>query len=316
MQVLRRRTSTTPHAFGRYSHLWASSEIESARSRPANADASRARPPPAGRRRRRRAATPALRAQTSASSAIGSIAPVSVVPAVATTATGVTPAAGRCRSRRRRRPAAAGGGRRGRARAPGRPPIPSSSTARVDRVVRLLRAVDGARWSRPCRWRGAGQRPLARGRQRGQVADGAAAGEGAAAGGEADQLPHPAHRLVLDLAGGAGVDRHVGVEAGRQRVADDADLEPRGADEREVARPRLGDRLVEDPRSVVQHRRDSAGPSGSGACSIAPHAVVDRRLVGTGLVEAPPRLDDQRRRPLEHLLSGRLQMERRGLLHS
>ena len=31
----RSRTSTTPHAFGRYSHLWASTDTESARSSPA-----------------------------------------------------------------------------------------------------------------------------------------------------------------------------------------------------------------------------------------------------------------------------------------
>ena len=50
-------------------------------------------PPPAARTRRRRAARRPRSTHTSASASIGSTAPVSVVPAVATTATGTRPAA-------------------------------------------------------------------------------------------------------------------------------------------------------------------------------------------------------------------------------
>ena len=60
------RTSTTPHALGRYSHLCASTVIESARSSPRNSGRRSASPLPAGRTRRRRAARRRGSAQTSA----------------------------------------------------------------------------------------------------------------------------------------------------------------------------------------------------------------------------------------------------------
>src|SRR6266545_1298609 len=92
-----RRTSTTPQAFGRYSHLCTSTEHESARSSPVN----RSRPD-----RVAAAGSPYApsmcshtprSAHTSASASAGSTAPVRVVPPVATTATGVTPSIDRDR---------------------------------------------------------------------------------------------------------------------------------------------------------------------------------------------------------------------------
>ncbi len=125
------RTRTTPQAFGRYSHLWASTETESARSMPRNkgacvgTDAAGTPYAPSTWSQTPRSA------QTSAISSIGSIAPVSVVPAVATTATGRMPAAMSASSA-----SASASGRRRRAPSIGMSrrlfdPMPKSSTARV-----------------------------------------------------------------------------------------------------------------------------------------------------------------------------------------
>ena len=66
----------------------------SRRGRGPRTGAPRARsPPPGARRRRRRGARPVRGSQTSAIASSGSIAPVSVVPALATTAIGATPSA-------------------------------------------------------------------------------------------------------------------------------------------------------------------------------------------------------------------------------
>ena len=72
----------------------------------------------------------------------------------------------------------------------------------------------------------------------------------------------PANRLVLDLRGRAGVDRQVDVVGVGQEVGEGADLEAARADEREVARPRLRDRLVEDARGVIERLVDGLGPWG------------------------------------------------------
>ena len=97
----------------------------------------------------------------------------------------------------------------------------------LDRVVRLLGAVERRRRAAepvPARAR---DRALPGRGERGHVRDRAAAREGARGGREADELGHPADGLVLDLRRGGGPDGEVRVEARGEQVADDADLEAR-----------------------------------------------------------------------------------------
>ena len=118
-----------------------------------------------------------------------------------------------------------------------------------------------------------------------------------AAGGIADQLADPSHRLLLDLRGRSGVHRQIGIEARCQRVADHADLEPRRADEREVPRARLGDALVQDPGGILQQRwwpawrRPAAMPKAACApCHRPPAAPAGRgRTRATHRRSAPRR---------------------------
>src|SRR6185503_15771903 len=84
------------------------------------------------------------------------------------------------------------------------------------------------------------------------VRDRPAARERAGGSGKADELAHPADGLLLHLRRGAGPQRKVDVEAGREQVAEDADLETRRADEGEEPRPRLRERRVEDPGGVLE----------------------------------------------------------------
>ena len=87
------RTRTTPHAFGQVEPLVRVDRAPNRRARAPRTGPRCDRRPPAARTRRRRGARRRAPRRRRRSASIGSIAPVSVVPAVATTATGVTPAA-------------------------------------------------------------------------------------------------------------------------------------------------------------------------------------------------------------------------------
>ena len=89
-------------------------------------------------------------------------------------------------------------------------------------------------------------------------------------GREPDELGHPADRLILDLRGGRRPDREVGVEARGEEVAEHADLEARRADEGEVARARLGDRLVERPARILEHLERAASAPRAAPLRAAP----------------------------------------------
>ena len=161
-----------------------------------------------------------------------------------------------------------------------------------DRVVHLRGAVEGEAGAREALVARAGERTLPRGRQRGQVRGRAAARERARLAREADELARPADGLHLDLGGGARPDGEVDVVAGGERVGDHPDLEPRRADEGEVARPRLRDALVERPRRVgdrLPRRRAVLGkPEPAAARSAADRPAAARP--GTGRSSArPPR---------------------------
>ena len=123
-------------------------------------------------------------------------------------------------------------------------------------------------------------------------------------GGEADELRHPADRLILDLGRGRRPHGEVDVEAGGEQIAEHADLEAGRADEREVARPRLGERLVEHPARVLEHLERARRRLGQRGLEQHLEAVVDRRLVRAGVVEARPALGDDLGRALERLLTG------------
>ena len=101
----------------------------------------------------------------------------------------------------------------------------------LNRVVRLLRAVErrrGAADTVPSR---AWDRPLARRCERRHVRHRAAAREGAGRCREADELCHPADRLILDLRRGGRPHCQVRVEARGEEVAEHADFETRRRDE-------------------------------------------------------------------------------------
>ena len=91
-----------------------------------------------------------------------------------------------------------------------------------------------------------------------------------AAAGKADELGDPADGLVLDLGGGGRPDGEVRVEARGEQIADDADLEARRGDEREVARARLGDRLVEAAACVLEHLERTGRPTRAAPPRAAP----------------------------------------------
>jgi hypothetical protein len=97
----------------------------------------------------------------------------------------------------------------------------------LDGVVDLLGGVD----DRPCfpdaGQARAGKRTLPGGGQGGQVADSTPAGEGAAGPRIPDELADPAKRLAFDLCGRDRVAGEIDVEARRQRIGENADLEAR-----------------------------------------------------------------------------------------
>ena len=179
----------------------------------------------------------------------------------------------------------------------------------LDRVVRLARAVERRLGTPEPVVAGPGNRALAGRGERRHVRDGAAARERARPGREADELRHPADRLILDLGRGRRPHGEVDVEARGEQVAEHADLEPGRADEGEVARTRLGERLVEHPARILEHLERARRRLGQGRFEQHLEPVVDRRLVRTSVVEARPALGDDLGRALERLLPGDVEAE-------
>ena len=195
------------------------------------------------------------------------------------------------RSPRRGRRAASGGARRDRtARRLSEPDAQQLDRPRHG-VVDLLRAVDGdASPAEPGVARSR-HRSFAGRRERAHVADRAAARERTTRGREPDELRDPANGLILDLRRCAGIDRQIDVVGVGEEVGEGTDLEPARADEREVARPRLRDRLVEDARGVIERLVDRA--SDPTAAPLRGAAARDRPAAapraGTGRSFARPR---------------------------
>ncbi len=289
--------------------MWASTATECARSNPAN---SSGRAATAGRPYAPSTWNQTPRSsQMSAIASSGSIAPVSVVPAVATTAIGVTPSA-------RSRSIAS-------ARAPGCEPAFGAERDRAqvrradaerldrpgDRVMHLLRAVDRHALAAEPLVARAGQGVFARGGERGRVRDRATARERPGRIGRvADELGRPADRLLLDQRRGSRVDREVDVVGMREQVADRPDLEPARTHPDEVPGPGLRDRLVEDPRRIVDRlvrrtrRRRELGQQEPA------DAFVERGLLGPVAVEALPGLRDELGSVLEHLFARGVEPQR------
>jgi hypothetical protein len=115
---------------------------------------------------------------------------------------------------------------------------------------------------------------------------------------------------VLDHGGGSRVHRQVDVVRLREQVAHGADLQPARPDEREVPGPRLRDRLVEDPRGIVERLVYRDGVFREGRPDQVLDALVERRLLGSEPVERPPRLRDELRRVLQRLLARRVEAQR------
>jgi hypothetical protein len=176
-----------------------------------------------------------------------------------------------------------------------------------DRVVDLFGAVHGRVTGGETAVARAGQRPLSCRRDRRQVADRAAARERAVRRRVPDELGDPADRLMLHHRGGAGVDGQIDVVRLCQQIPDRPDLEARRPDEREVPRPGLGDRLVQDPRCIVERLVDGNRVLRKGAPDQLAYALVQRGLLWTEPVERPPRLRDQLRRMLQRLLARRVE---------
>ena len=247
----------------------------------------------------------------SAIASSGSIAPVSVVPAVATTAIGVTPSA---RSRSIASASAVGfepalGAERD------RPQVRRADAERLDgpgdRVVHLLRAVDRHALAAEPLVARAGQGVLARRGERGRVRDRAAARERPRGVGRVpDELGRPPDRLLLDQRRRARVDREVDVVGVREQVADRADLQAARAHPDEVPGARLRDRLVEDPCRVVDRLVGGPGRGRELGLQEPADAFVERGLLGPVPVEALPRLGDELGRVLEHLLARGVQPQR------
>ena len=185
-----------------------------------------------------------------------------------------------------------------------------------DRVVHLGGAVDRQRPPRQPFDPRPRERLLTRRCERGDVADRPAARERSDRRGEPDELADPPDRLVLDLRRGPRIDRQVDVVRVCQQVRDRADLQSRRTDEREVPRPRLRDRLVQDARGVVECLVHRDGLGRQPGLEEPPHALVERGLLGPVPVEAPPRLLHQPGRVREDLLARRVEPERSvGLRH-
>ncbi len=189
-------------------------------------------------------------------------------------------------------------------------PDPQQLDRPCDRVVHLGGAVDRETPSRQAVGPGAGHRLLARRRERGHVADRPAAGERPDRGGEPDEFTHPANGLLLDLRGGPRVDGQVDVVRVGEQVGDRPDLQTRRPDEREVPRARLCDRTVQHARGIVERLVHRHGRCGQPGLEEAPHALVERGLLGPVPIEAPPRLLDQLRRVHERLLARGVETKR------
>ena len=155
------------------------------------------------------------RSHTSAIAPIGSTAPVSVVPAVATTATGVSRRPGRGSARRRARRRASGAARRSAPGAARRPSPPASTARTIEWCASSEQYTVAMCPATPCS-RAPGQRVLAGRQQRGQVGRLAAAREVALPEREADELGHPPHGLPVEQIRRAGSGRQVGV-VGREQ---------------------------------------------------------------------------------------------------
>ena len=172
-------------------------------------------------------------------------------------------------------------------------PTPSSSAARLTDSWTSADAYSAHGRPGQARMTGAGQRTLARGGQRRHVRDGAAAGERAGRDRVAEGLTEPLERLALHQVGRAGDDREIDVVAGRQRVAQHRDLEPGRGDECEVARSRLGNRVVEHVGRLVERLQNRSRPECDRRGQRGAQLVVHGRLLGARVVEAPPGLGDQ-----------------------
>ena len=146
-------------------------------------------------------------------------------------------------------------------------------------------------------------RPLACRRERGHVRHRASAREGPGLRRKADELGDPADGLILDLRRRGRPDGEVRVEARGEEIAEHADLEARRADEGEVARAGLGDRLVERPPRVVEDLERPCRELGQRRLEQRPEPVVDRRLRQARVVEAAPPCDDDLGGTFERLLA-------------
>ena len=182
-------------------------------------------------------------------------------------------------------------------------PDPEQLGRADDGVVHLLGAVDRERAAGDAGLARAGKRAFAGCGERGEVRNRPATRERARLRRIADELARPAHRLQLDLRGGAGPDGEVGVVAGGERIGDHADLEARRADESEVARPRLGDALVERLGRVGDGGFGRRAARGKRLLQKRRQRSVDRRLPDAKAVEAPPGFPDHGRCAGERLLA-------------
>ena len=133
-----------------------------------------------------------------------------------------------------------------------------------------------------------------------------------AAAGKPRNSRRPTHGLILDLRRGGRPDGEVRVEARREQIADDADLEAGRRNEREVPRPRLGDRLVEPAPRVLEHLEHVGRPVGKRCIEQLLEAVVDRRLELARVVEAPPAAEDDVDGAVERLLTGDVEAKAHG----
>ena len=231
-----------------------------------------------------------------------------VVPAVATTATGTTPAVGPRRSRPQRRPDAAAARRPARASAPGR-----SRARAAPRSERLSSAPRPSSRARAAHVEhpgapGARDRALTGCRERGDVRDRPPL-VNAPPRRVADERAHPAHGPFLDRRGGTGPDRQVHVEAGCEQVAQHADLEPGRADEGEEP----GSRCAIDESSRCAASSSAAialdAPSGSAARRSSSSRPSTSGWPGRA-VEAPPGAGDDRGGALERLVARGVEPQR------
>ena len=99
--------------------------------------------------------------------------------------------------------------------------------------------------------------------------------------------------------------------AGRERIAEHRDLEPRRGDEREVARPRLGERVVEHHRRLLERLQHGRRPEGDRGRERGAQRLVHGRLLRARLVEALPGPGDQIGRVRERLCARHIEPQRR-----